>query len=292
MVRSVLKNPASGRRLKARLLSPRDREPAMALLERDAQANLQLLELACRLGGPAGVSEVPPQLLGAFDAGRLVGVASVRPSLVLDSEVDEEMLDLWMPYLEAVPSGLMKSGWDGATSLWERLSARGRGCLLDRGETAYKVVPERAVSVEAPPGAKLRTAAERDLDELVEAARASLREEGRPDPYDGDPAGFHRWVRGRLPRARVVEVEGRVVFTGYADVRRAEGWLVQGVYTFPRARRRGFGAVGMSAIVQEAFASGTDHVQLAVVSGNSAAERLYERLGFEPFARLRTVLFL
>jgi hypothetical protein len=32
-------------------------------------------------------------------------------------------------------------------------------------------------------------------------------------------------------------------------------------------------------------------VQLAVVEGNAPAERLYETLGFQPFARLRTVLF-
>jgi RimJ/RimL family protein N-acetyltransferase len=32
-------------------------------------------------------------------------------------------------------------------------------------------------------------------------------------------------------------------------------------------------------------------VQLAVVEGNAAAERLYEGLGFRPFARLRTILF-
>jgi RimJ/RimL family protein N-acetyltransferase len=32
-------------------------------------------------------------------------------------------------------------------------------------------------------------------------------------------------------------------------------------------------------------------VQLAVIEGNEPAERLYERLGFRRFARLRTLLF-
>ena len=36
---------------------------------------------------------------------------------------------------------------------------------------------------------------------------------------------------------------------------------------------------------------GADHVQLSVVEGNRAAEALYERLGFEPYSRLRTILF-
>jgi ribosomal protein S18 acetylase RimI-like enzyme len=279
-------------RLKTRLLSDRDRDDAIAHLARDPLHNLQLLDLVSRLGRPSSAVEVPPQLVGAWQAGRLLGIASLRPSVVLDSGVDDEMIDAWLPFLEAVPSGLMKSGWDSVTSLWERLSSRGRGFLVDRVETAYAVYPDRAVRVDPPLGVKVRCAYEGDLDVLVDAARASLREEGRPDPFDGDPPGFRRWVRGRLPRARVAEAEGQVLFAGYADVRRPEGWLVQGVYTFPQARRRGLATAGMSAIVQEAFAAGADHVQLAVVSGNTSAERLYERLGFEPFARLRTVLFL
>ena len=263
----------------------------MAFLERDSFHNLHLLDLASRLGRPTAPSEFEPQVLGAFEGGRIVGVLSLRPSLVLDSRVDEAMLDVWMPFLELVPSGLMKSGWDEVSSLWERLAGRGRGCLLDRRETAYFLTAERIVKLDPPPGAKLRAAVEGDLGELVDAARASLREEGRVDPFDSDPPGFRRWVTGRLPRARVVEVDGQVLFAGYADVRRPEGWLVQGVYTFPSARRRGLAAAGMSAICQEAFAAGADHVQLAVVNGNVEAERLYERLGFEPFAQLRTVLF-
>ena len=279
-------------RSKARLLSDRDRAEAMTLLERDPLHNLQLLELVSRLGYDSASAEVPPQLVGAWRSRRLVGVASLRPSVVLDAGVDEEMLDAWLPFFEAIPSGLMKSGWDSATSLWQRLLGRGRGYLVDRDENAYAVSPERAVRVDPPPGAKVRCAVARDLDPLVDAARASLREEGRPDPFDGDPPGFRRWVRGRLSRARVVEFDGRIQFAGYADVQRPEGWLVQGVYTFPEARRRGFATAGMSSIVQEAFASGAARVQLAVVAGNTSAERLYERLGFEPFARLRTVLFL
>jgi ribosomal protein S18 acetylase RimI-like enzyme len=47
----------------------------------------------------------------------------------------------------------------------------------------------------------------------------------------------------------------------------------------------------MAALLAEAFASGTAHVQLAVVAGNERAARLYQELGFEVFAELRTILF-
>lgn len=279
------------KRLKARILSAADRSGAVVLLARDAMHNLQLLELASRLGERPSQTEVTAQLVGAFRGREIVGVASLRPSLALDFRIDEEMLDVLMPFLEAVPTGLIKSSWDSVTSVRQRFSEVGRAFVVDRPETAYRVSRECTALVAPPSGVEIRCAAACDLDDLVAAARASLREEGRPDPFDGDPTGFRRWVRGRLHRARVVACKGRVLFVSYADVRRPEGWLVQGVYTFPDARRRGLAAAGMSALVAEAFHSGTDHVQLAVVGGNTAAEKLYERLGFSPFAALRTVLF-
>jgi predicted GNAT family acetyltransferase len=54
----------------------------------------------------------------------------------------------------------------------------------------------------------------------------------------------------------------------------------------------GFASAGTSALCREAFEAGADHVQLAVVEGNQAARGLYEGLGFKPFTRLRTILFL
>ena len=148
----------------------------------------------------------------------------------------------------------------------------------------------RSSAGRAAPSARAAPSPE-DLDWLVEAARESLREESRPDPFAGDARGFRRWVRGRVPRARVVEDGGRIVFAGYADVQRPEGWLLQGVYTRPESRRRGYGSVGVSDLCREAFASGADHVQLSVVDGNEPGRALYESLGFKPFARLRTILF-
>jgi predicted GNAT family acetyltransferase len=142
-----------------------------------------------------------------------------------------------------------------------------------------------------PEGARVRGAGAADLEALVFAARESLREEQRPDPFSGDARGFRRWVQGRVPRARVVESAARIVFVGYADVQRNEGWLLQGVYTWPRARRRGYGAAGTSALCREAFERGAEHVQLSVVDGNDGARALYEGIGFKPFARLRTILF-
>ena len=129
------------------------------------------------------------------------------------------------------------------------------------------------------------------LEDLVVAARASLREEGRPDPFGGDPEGFRAWVTGRIERAHVLEDEGRVVFVAYADVQRAEGWLLQGVYTWPDRRRRGFARAAVAALGHRAAAAGAAHLQLAVVEDNLPALGLYAGLGFHAFLDLRTILF-
>lgn len=277
--------------LASRRLGSGDREGALKLLARAADENLVLIDLVSRLGGSLGLGEVPPQIYGAFCGDQLRALAALRPSIALSADMTAEETNELLPYFLRVPSGLIKSDRHSVAPIWEALKEAGRHALIDRVEIAYRLRPEamRAAAKDLPGVA--RPARRADLDELVYAARASLWEEERPDPAEGDPAGFQRWVQGRLSRARIVAEDGRTVFVAYADVRREEGWLVQGVYTWPEYRRRGFARRGMDSVIREAFASGASHVQLAVVKGNERASKLYENLGFEKFCELRTILF-
>jgi RimJ/RimL family protein N-acetyltransferase len=278
--------------MKAHLVRRAEREAVMARLAQDPLGNLFLLDLTDRLGAPPLPGELRSEIAVARREGRIAGVVGLRPSVVFDTAVEEDALEAFLPFLATLGVGLVKSPAPVVDALWERLGRRApRRVLVDRYETAYVLRPAHAQLL--PPEGRLRARPGRrdDLEALVHAARESLREEGRPDPLTGDMRGFRRWVAGRTPRARVLEWDGRVVFTGYADVRRPEGWLLQGVYTWPHARGRGLGATGVSDLCHEAFAAGAEHVQLAVVEGNGAGERLYQRLGFKPFARLRTILF-
>lgn len=284
----------NGGRVRAQLLSARGRDAAIGYLARHPRENLLLLDMVSAIGRRAMPSEMPPQVVVARRGVEIEGVAALRPSMVLDWAMTEDGLEACLPMLGAAETGLIKSPRCGVTDLWQQLHARGRRALIDRGETAWGLTADRRAAMPVPSvgAARLRRANEADLDDLVDAARASLREEDRPDPFDGDPIGFRRWVRGRLSRARLVDVGGRPVFVAYADVRRAEGWLIQGVYTWREHRRQGHARIGMEGLIHEAFAAGADHVQLAVVDGNEPAVGLYAGLGFEPFCELRTILFL
>jgi len=277
--------------LVARRIGPGALPEVCARLAERPRENLLLLDLAMRLGDAAQPGEVASDLVGVWRGGQLVGVASLRPTLVFDAALEEPALDALVDAMETLQVGLAKAAPEHVERLWERVSRRRRHRLwLDRTETAL-ALEVRAARLVPDAECRVRAAAESDLEPLVFAARESLREEDRPDPFAGDSDGFRRWVRGRVPRARVVEDGGMVRFAGYADVQRSEGWLLQGIYTWPETRRRGLAAVGTSALCREAFDAGARHVQLAVVDGNRAARQLYESLGFEPFARLRTLLF-
>jgi len=230
--------------------------------------------------------------MAVWEKSRLVGLAALRPSVMLDALAEPAALEALFPHLSGVGSGLVKSTEDRVGPLWDWLESRGHRALLDRIEISYAVEPAALLPAEPPPGWTIRSAGDEDLDALVEAARESLREENRPDPSKGDPAGFRRWVHGRLPRAVVGERDGKPGFVGYADVQCPRGWLLQGVFTWPEARRQGVGTAGVSELCRRAFESRAQHVQLAVVEGNLAAEKLYARLGFEAHARLRTLLFV
>jgi ribosomal protein S18 acetylase RimI-like enzyme len=275
----------------ARILRGSDRTQTLEFLRRAADENLVLIDLALKLGEDSKPAESPPQIYGGFDADRLIGVAVLRPCVALSSGMSDEVLDSLLPYLMRVPSGLMKSECRLVERIWKGLEALGRRSMIDRVEIAFRLTPDRIVAAEPTLPGVARPARPGDLEELVYAARASLWEEARPDPSDGDPVGFRRWVESRLDRARIVSEDGRMVFVAYADVRRPEGWLVQGVYTWPEARRRGYARRGMDSIVREAFSCGAANVQLAVVEGNLRAAALYHALGFERFAELRTILF-
>ena len=277
--------------IRARLLRDNDRGPALEYLLANAHQNLVLIDFVEKLGRASQPGEVPAQIYGGFEDDHLIGVVISRPCVAISWGMSEHVLEALLPYLMRVPSGLMKSERRLVGQAWKSFEALGRRATIDRIEIAFRLRPDRMVAADPSLPGVARPARMDDLEELVFAARASLREEDRPDPAEGDPAGFRHWVESRISRARIVSDAGRTVFVGYADVRRPEGWLIQGVYTWPEARRRGFARRGMDSIVREAFASGASHVQLAVVEGNERASALYGELGFEKFAELRTILF-
>ena len=236
-----------------------------------------------------------PELLAYWRGAELVALAQVQPSLLLSAGADERALEVFLPHLHGAARGLVRGRDALMRALAERLAARGQHALLSRVEFSYVLEATRATRAQLSAAAhaqlEVRAATHADLDALVLAARGSLRAEARPDPAALDPRAFRRWVRGRIARATVGVCAGTLAFAGYSDVTRTCGWLLQGIFTAPRFRQRGFARAGVAAMCLRAFDAGAAHVQLSVVENNAAGVRLYESLGFARFATQRALLF-
>ncbi len=281
-----------GERVTARRLLAHERALALDYLSADAQSNLLLLNAVRNLDVPPLPGEAHTDVVAVWSGDEILGVALLRPILMLDGNFPEEAIEVIAPHFTRLRAGLLKCTPKLAEKLWAGLTLLGFEALMDRAESNYALLKSEAILAHSPSETIVRKACAADLDALVFAARGSLSEEGRPDPYDQDPEGFRAWVAGRLPNACVVEVQGEIGFVGFADVRQPEGWLLQGIYTWPAFRRRGYARAGVSELCRMAFAAGAAHVQLAVVSENAMAEALYRGVGFRRFEVLRTILFV
>ena len=85
-------------RLKARLLTQRDRDAALGYLKREAHHNLLLIEMAASVGHAPTPSEQPPRVVAAWRGGEVVGVASLRPSVVVDYAMSSEVRSGLVPF--------------------------------------------------------------------------------------------------------------------------------------------------------------------------------------------------
>lgn len=277
--------------LDIRPMQARDRDSVVERLSRKPLENLLLIDAASKVGEVPSTGDPAVQVLLAECEDRLVGVAALQPIVTVEFGISEAVLAELLPHLGAVSSGLLKTRLIIADSVWPMLESSGRRKVLDRIEQGYAVSGRDLRPYEVPGGGHMRSASAEDLPDLVDAARSSLKEEDRRDPFDGNPYAFRGWVASRLPRARVIDFEGELCFVGYADVQLESGWLLQGVYTPGPRRRSGFAAAGVSDLCRCAFSSGASHVQLAVVQGNKPAEELYRKLGFRETEQFRTILF-
>lgn len=117
------------------------------------------------------------------------------------------------------------------------------------------------------------------LDASDLAAVADLYEDGWA--HDEGPTFFHESMleqgtfRGIREGSAIIAVAGTHLFSSQLGV-----CTVGNVYTRRDRRRRGLGARVTTAVVQHALAHGVSTIVLNVGQDNSAAQRVYERLGF------------
>src|SRR5262245_11276567 len=172
------------RAIHARPLETAECAEVAEYLSRSARENLLLLDLVARFGSEPDAGELAAQIAVARRAGEIVGVAALRPSAVVDADALPEAIDELAPLFDPMGIGLVKSAEPLVDALWSRLARRRRRrAVVDRRETSFAVGADAVHYAAVPDGARVRAAVASDLEALVYAARESLHEENRPDPF-------------------------------------------------------------------------------------------------------------
>lgn len=144
------------------------------------------------------------------------------------------------------------------------------------------------------PDPRVRHARASDLDAYYPAAVAMFTEEVGTDPRAGDGGRSYRRRLSDLiaaGRAFVMFDGDEVVFKAEVGSASDTAAMIQGVWVHPDLRGQGVGSTGMAAVVR-AVQDGMGRTPVLYVNDfNTAARRVYERVGFEQVATFASVLF-
>jgi predicted GNAT family acetyltransferase len=140
----------------------------------------------------------------------------------------------------------------------------------------------------------VRQVHESELDVLVPACVAMFTEEVGVSPTSGGGGDAYRariLELIRMGRAYARIDNGKVIFKAEIGAIGDGVCQVQGVWVAPEFRGLGLGAPGMASVVALARRQAAPVVSLYVNDYNTAARRLYERVGFRDAGTLTTILF-
>ncbi|MFN0064529.1 MAG: GNAT family N-acetyltransferase [Myxococcaceae bacterium] len=145
----------------------------------------------------------------------------------------------------------------------------------------------------SPDDVILRPARLDDLSQLLEFEQGIIAAE-RPFDLTLKPGEIHYYDLAALIRSHdahvvVGEHEGRLVASGFAEIRTAKPHLRHSRYAYlgfmyvaPELRGRGLNGRIVDALVEWARERDVTEVRLEVYAGNDSARRAYEKLGFTP----------
>ncbi len=241
------------------------------------------------LGGGHGTYAPDEIVLERASDGTVSGIAYFGAQLVLAVN-DERALDAFAeetrrhPYLRSFVGP--KSAVDG---LWERIRGWHRRPALVRARQPVYVVGPEALAASTPADARRARPEEAPLV-ADHSAQMILGELGY-DPRETH-AGFVTGIRRAIERGWwwVWIVDGELRFQCNIGAQTPATLQIQGVWTPPTLRGRGYATSGLAAIAGALLAS-SPTISLYVNDFNHDAIALYERLGFTVAGELSTYLF-
>jgi predicted GNAT family acetyltransferase len=178
-------------------------------------------------------------------------------------------------------------------AMWQLLAPAWGPARAVRAAQPLLVLDRRAVP-DAVPDPRVRRIRRGELDALLPAAAAMFTEElGVAPEVSTGVREYRRRIAALIDKGRafgIVDPGGGVVFKADVGALSPRTVQVQGVWVRPDLRGQGIGRGALAAVVRHALTLAPT-VSLYVNDFNTAARRLYDRLGFREHAVLSTVLF-
>jgi predicted GNAT family acetyltransferase len=156
------------------------------------------------------------------------------------------------------------------------------------------LVLEREDGLDGGADSRVRRIRQDELEQYLPAAAAMFTEELGVSPYQSAGVGdYRRRVAGLINEGRafgIVDRDGSVLFKADVGAVSAHTCQLHGVWVRPDRRGQGIGRAGLAAVLRHALTLAPS-VSLYVNDYNTAARRMYARLGMREVATLSTVLF-
>lgn len=273
-----------------RLLVETDRKALVQFLERSVEENVFLLSRVAIDGVVNEASSAHGRFYGHFGSSGLDGVAFFghRKGVVL-AGTNEDFIraatelalggesDWILLVAPRVPSDRFLSHYR-----W-----RGRPTHVNRVQDFY--VAQQA-DLGAEPAA-LRRAEASDLDDVAEMSEHMIMEDFRLPAGSISREAMRESMQQKIADGRtwILSDRGEIVFKVDVAAQFAGGAQIEGVYTRPHRRGRGFARRGVATLTEELLKNAS-FVTLHVDQENVPAKRAYEKAGFRRYSEFRLVL--
>jgi predicted GNAT family acetyltransferase len=271
-----------------RALTPSDLPELHELLDRDPLVNLfvrnrvDATKLQARwLGG---------QVWGYFEDGVLVSACHAGANLV-PVQATARALEVFAEQVltdNVRPSSIVGPR-DSVISMWELLEPRWGPARSPRLVQPFMVM-ERDSRIAPDP--RVRPVLIDEFDTIYPACVAMFTEEVGVDPEAGNRSGYRARVAQLISQgwAFAIIEDGEVIFKTEVGAATPYACQLQGVYVRPDLRGRGIAGPAVAAVVRLVRRSIAPIVTLYVNDHNTAARRVYERVGFEHTTTFASIL--
>ncbi|MFT7462585.1 MAG: putative GNAT family acetyltransferase [Pseudohongiellaceae bacterium] len=272
---------------------------ALAFLKCDPRENVFLISRIHKSGMGDSRSPAHGRFLGAYDNDQsLRGLCFVGNTGALVLSVDEawvaaEFVD---PLVEAgYAFTLMLSEFDAGRAFLTRYKKRtGRRSSLDRKQIFYSI-DSRTLVKRFAKEIDMEQASLDSIDELTDLACEMVTEDLKLELRDVDRRQYRLRMTEKVMEGRAYlcrNKQGQPLFKCDLSVIGTDGGLMEGVFTPKDLRNQGLASRAMWTICRELVArQKIPFIALHVDEKNTAARKVYERVGFQELRTYRLTIF-